>query len=456
LLGTNKNIVIIGGNDAGLAAAGRAGRLKPDLPVLVFEKSRNVAYASCGLPFFIAGQISASSVQGLKSNELLQKKGIKVFTEHEVLELNVPDKHLLVRDIQKGSISVISFHKLIITAGAKPIIPQEIADCCNVFTLRNFSDAKGIDDFITQNARPRVLVLGGGYVGLEMADSCTQRGCHVTLVESSGTLAGLPDDLSLVLAARLESRSVSLHMNVKTIEWQKSTDKITGFRLDSRSPFLPIEMVFVAVGIQPNSALAKKAGLQLGVANAIHVNRYQQTSKSNIFAAGDCCETIQLVNGENAWLPLAGSAARQGRVAGENAVGGAVQFPGALGTRMLQVFGTEIGQTGLTFSEALSSGLTPRQTNVRQAGQSEYMPGSRPVDMQIIWDVRSKRVLGGVVMGESGAGYRLNYLAIVVQAQMTIKELVHLDLGYTPAINHLMDPLHIAGSLALKSKRENQ
>jgi NADPH-dependent 2,4-dienoyl-CoA reductase/sulfur reductase-like enzyme len=452
----NHPIVIIGGNDAGLAAAGRSRRVKPESFVLVYEKDRNLGFASCGLPYYLSDQLAVADVQGMDSDRLLHKRGIQALTEHEVLEIEAGAKRLLVLDKANNVTQAVHYQKLIIASGARPTIPKELDGFTNVFALRHFSHAQRMHFFLTDHSSKNVLVIGGGLLGLEIAEALTKKVGQVFLVDADRVLAHLPATLSDRLVQRLSANGLTVYTNTTINEWQKSSTTITGFKRQSSPTYQALDAVFVSCGIEPDSLLAKKAGLRLGVQGAIKVNPYQQTSRADIFAAGDCCETRHLVNGKPAWLPFAGPAARQGRVAGENAVGGTVQFPGSLGTRMARIFGLEFGMTGLTFAEAMTAGFAAKETIIQQSSQSEYMPGSHKIDMQVVWDGRSNRVLGGAVLGENGAGLRLNQLAIVVQAKLTIKDLLHLDLGYTPAINHMMDPLHIIGSMALKQKKERE
>jgi len=449
-------IIVIGGNDAGLAAAGRVRRLATDAQVLVVERTAQVAYASCGLPLFIAGQVSDHAVRGMDSAGILTHRGIKVLTEHEVTEISVPDKHISVRHLADNSVQSFAYDKLILALGARPKAPSALQGMRNIFVLRSYADADRLHSFLRQENPHRCLIVGGGLIGLEMAEAFLRLGLQTRLVESTATLAGLPEAMTEKLLRHLREHGLEVHLNAGMNEWQKTTDRITGFRMDSIPTVQPVDLIFFATGVEPNTALARKINLRCGPSYSIHVNRYQQTSQSCIFAAGDCCDAPHLVSRKSSWLPFAGNAARQGKVAGENALGGTAQFPGALGTWLVRIFDLEIGQTGLNDREARAAGFSPQITDIQQHSQSEYVAGHSLIDMQIVWDSRSKRILGGTLIGGKGAGHRLNHLAIAVQARLSLKDLLHLDLGYTPAINHMMDPLHIAASVALKGKKEKR
>lgn len=447
--------MVIGGNDAGLAAAGRAHRLAPKTCVTVLERSEYVAFASCGLPFFLGQQLSDKEVFGPGAEKLQAKRGFSVKTGQEVLSIDPQKRLLFVRDAKSGKIYEQNYGKLILATGAIASVPEELNSLQNVFTLRHASDTVRIDAYLRQQKVKRVLVVGAGYLGLELADALAGRGLTVALLERERFPAQLLESFAARLEKEIRSRSIQWHGAVSATTWQKEGKTLRAFKTSSNSAWMDVDMVLVATGVRPASELACKAGLRLEANRSIHVNGYQQTSRPDIYAVGDCCSTKNLVSKKTDWLPLAGIAARQGRIAGENAVGGSVQFPGALGTRMVQCFGLELGCTGLTLQQADSLGFVARETIVNQSSHSEYMPQNSPIDLQLIWDAKSKRILGGTILGGKGAGHYLNMLAIALQAEMTLIDLGHLDLGYTPPINHMMNPLHIAASVAIRqNKRE--
>lgn len=447
-----KEIVVIGGNDAGLAAAGRAHRLARHASVIVLEKSDHVAFASCGLPYFLGGQLSEKAVSGPGAESLQAKRGFEVRTGQQVLAID-GQKHLLqVRDVKRDRVYEHSFTKLIIATGATALIPQELKDLKNVFSLRHISDALAIQAFLQQHAVRHIVIVGAGYLGLELADALASRGFGVSLVEREACPTHLPETFLPRLQQSLRENRVSWHGAVKAPAWQYDGSRVQSFRAGVDSPWQPVDMVLVAAGVRPASELARQAGLRIGVHDTIQVNSYQQTSRPDIYAVGDCCSTKNLVSNLPAWMPLAGIAARQGRVAGENAIGGSVQFPGALASQVVYCFGLEIGRTGLTVAQAQSCGYIARETIVQQHSHSEYIRENSPIDMQVVWDGKSKRLLGGTVVGGKGAGHYLNMLAIAVQSGLTVRDLANLDLGYTPPINHMMNPLHIVAAVAAKSK----
>ncbi len=447
-----KDILVIGGNDAGLASAGRARRLDRHASVIVLEQGDHVAFATCGLPYFLGGQLSEKEVSGPGAESLQAKRGFEVRTGQQVLALDA-HKHLLqVRDVKSDRVYEQSFTKLIIATGATALIPQELKDVKNVFSLRHISDAFAIQAFLQQQVVRHIVIVGAGYLGLELADVLARRGFSVSLVERDTCPAYLPATFFPRLQQSLLENRVTWHGEVKAPAWRYDGNRVQSFRPQVDSSWQPVDMVLVAAGIQPASELARQAGLRIGIHNSIQVNSYQQSSRPDIYAVGDCCSTKNLVSQLPSWMPLAGIAARQGRVAGENAIGGSVQFPGALASQLVYCFGLEIGRTGLTVAQAESCGKIARETIVQQHSHSEYILENRPIDMQVVWDGKSKRLLGGTVVGGKGAGHYLNMLAMAIQSGLTVRDLANLDLGYTPPINHMMNPLHIAAAVAAKSK----
>ncbi|NLP08865.1 FAD-dependent oxidoreductase, partial [bacterium] len=400
--GKTNTIIIIGGNDAGLAAAGRIRRLAPALDVVVIERGPYLAYASCALPYYISGQVPASAVQGMSAVEMLKKRSLRVLTSHTVMEISVKEKTIRVHDEASASDQVLPFHKLVLATGARALMPDELANAANAFTLRSFSDALRLRTFI-ESERPRnALVVGGGLIGLEVVEALHRIGLNITLIEASSVLAGLPQALAAPLSDHIRSAGVQFHLNTTIGRWQRQGDRITAFQRNDAQELQLVDLVFISTGIRPETELADKAGVRLGAANAIQVNAYQQTNKADLYAVGDCCETVHLVSERKSWLPFAGVAARQGRVAGSNLAGHSARFPGALGTRLVRCFGMELGRTGLNLPEAMANGFTPAETIIHQADKPEYMADHQLISLSVIWDKHSKQLLGGALLGGQG------------------------------------------------------
>jgi NADPH-dependent 2,4-dienoyl-CoA reductase/sulfur reductase-like enzyme len=450
-----RQILVVGGNDAGLSAAGRAFRLDQQSLVIVFEKSNRMGYATCALPMFIAGQIPAEKLQGPSPEQIERKRGFKVLHLHEAIEIHPREHTVLVRSLVTGETTFFKYFKLILATGAQAVIPPVAQiDADNIFVLRHFNDAERIDTFI-RNSQPRkALVLGAGFLGLEIAEALRLRGLDVFLVDRSpGVLHDFPDELSRILFERMASSGIHLKFGSEILGFSVQGKLINRAVLSPSNESIDVDLVFVAGGIRPDIRLAHDSDIPLGTTGAIAVNNHQQTRRPDIYAAGDCAQSLHMITGKPVWFPFAGAASRQGRVAGSHAMGLRDSFPGVLGTSMLKVFEMECGRTGLTFSEAVQAGFDPVISVISEESKPGYMTNSTPLTIALIGDRRSKRILGAQIAGKNDAGIRLNIIATAIAGHLTLNDLALMDFGYTPAINNLWDPVAVAAAVILKKLR---
>jgi len=455
--GKRNRIVVVGGNDAGLSAAGRAKRLNPNLEVVVLEKTPHTAYGSCGIPYLIAGTANPDLLAGLDPAELKQQRGFDVWTDHEVLEIDLRQRIVYVRALASNSQLELPYHRLILSTGAVPIIPQNVPlEAKNVFSLRSFADALRLEQFIHDNSPKRAVVIGAGYLGLEMADAFAQRGLHVTVIEKATNL--FPDfaiEIFEIIKDRVSQSGIKLLLGTEASGFVLSDFKFVNRvanAIDGQE--IDVDLVCVATGIRPNVQLAERAGIPLGQTGAIRTNNRQETGRMDVYAAGDCAEATHIVSQKAVWAPFAQIASKQGRVAGTNAGGGRESLPGVLATAMVSAFGLEWGRTGLALSEALGAGFSARETVITHPSKPAYAPNGYKITVALIADSRSKQILGGQIIGATDAGLRLNVLAAAIAAKLTLHDLSYLDLGYTPAISNVWDPLLVAGRAAMKKTKE--
>ncbi|MBN2412113.1 FAD-dependent oxidoreductase [candidate division KSB1 bacterium] len=449
---------MIGGNDSGLSAAGRAKRMNPELDVVVLEKTGFTGYASCGFPYLISGQVPAQKLSGYSPESVREKRGFEVKTGILVTAIDTFSKLLLTQNVNTGTTDSIKYDKLIIAVGAKPIVPEELnVRAKNIFTLRNFSDAEKINNFIREDNPQNAIIIGGGYIGIEMAEAFLLRGLNVILIEKSARL--FPDfipEISDPLVNLIKSKGIRLICGDTIKKLNVQNNNVHQIQLNNADTASAADIILVSAGIAPDIALAQNAGIPIGSTGAIKVNQYMQTRRLDIFAAGDCAETNQLITNKPAWLPLAGIASRQGRIAGNNSAGGREIFPGALGTVMIKVFGFEMGKTGLSFQEAQNAGFAPVITVITHSGKPEYIKDNSPVTVGLITDSRSGRLLGAQIAGSGDAGLRLNILATAISSRLSVNDLAFLDFGYTPLITNVWDPIAVAGNVALKNIKEKK
>lgn len=447
-----KRFVIIGGDAAGMSAASKIKRMVPDADIRVFEKGKHISYAACGMPYWLSGVIDdGAKLQVLTPEVAREKRGINVEIDHEVTAIH-PEKNLIdVENLISGELSQVPYDSLLIATGARSVIPPiPGVDLEGVFTLRTLADGHKIKQYLTENAIKHATVIGGGYIGLEMAESFRHQGIHVTMIEMLDQIAGTFDkDIMTDIQEHLVHQEVDLRLESRVQGITKSEGRL---KIETDGGDLSTDMVIVSTGVRPNAELAASAGIKLGKSGAISINSEMQTNLANIYAAGDCAEYKHLVLERDVWIPLAPSANKGGRIAGENMAGGKTHFPGILGTAVVKVFDYTIAQTGLTEKQARQEpAFAEIETTMIKAGsKAHYYPGSTPVTVKLIVEKSSHRLLGAQMIGRQDVAKRLDVLATAITAGMTVDQIALLDLTYAPPVAPVYDPIHVAAGVANK------
>lgn len=417
--------------------------MKPSARVAVFERSGYVSYAPCGLPYYLGGL--AESVDQLVhyTVDVFRKRGIDVFVHAEVVEVAQGYARVRVGGEEKG----YEWDKLILATGARPRLPPiKGLDLEGVFTLRTLEDGERARRGI-QSAR-RVAVIGGGYIGLEVAENLKRVGKEVIVFEIlPHVMPALDADVASLVEEELVRNGVELHLGrgVREIAGEARVKRVVTDEGEYR-----VDAVFVATGVAPETELAKQLGARLGPTGAVQVNKRMETSVKGVYAAGDVAEAINLVTGKPDWFPLAPVANKMGYVAGANAAGFSVEFPGAVGTAITKVFGLEIGRTGLTEERAAKEGFEPVSVKVKTATRPSYYPGGSEITVKLIADRRSGRLLGGQVVGGEGVLARVNALAALLAKGGTVEDLFFADLAYAPPFATVWDPLVVAARVMMR------
>ena len=453
MLRANENrVVVIGGNDAGLSAAGRIKRTRPDLEVLVLEATPHLSYASCGLPLYISGRLRGSDISSQSAEEIEKSRGFRVKTRNIVHDIDTVHRRVLSTDSADGRESDLKYSRLIMATGASPVIPDPLpVDADNLFCMRNFEHAQRLDHYITRQGARRALVVGAGPLGLEMSDALVSRGLGVILIERSKLdICGFSEPITALIKKALIKRGIDFRPGCEIEGLQRHETRISGVSLKPGSVSVPVDLVFAAAGIRPRTELAEKAGIPLGRSGAIAVNRRQMSGRLDVYAAGDCAESFHAILGRPEWFPFAGLASKAGRIAGSNAAGRNATSAGALGSMMIKAFGLEIGRTGLTLAQARANKIDAIETTITQHARAVYAEGNSPVTITLISERRHGRLLGAQICGQRDAGIRLNLLAMALSAKMRPGELASVDMGYAPEIVHMWDPVQIAGRAAEK------
>ena len=423
-------VIVIGGEAAGMSAAARARRLDPELDIIVLEKGAVVSYAACGLPYFVEGRVRhLDDLIARPVSHFREKLRIDVRLNAEAAEISPVRRELLLASGER-----LCFDKLVVATGARPDLRGiEGLPRPNTFTLHTRDDAARLKELLGAGAVRRAAVVGAGYIGLEMADVLRSRGLRVTLHESSGAVLGRESGaLPRLLAAHLARFGVEFRSG----EPVRSLD---GLSQNGQAP----DLIVLAAGFRPNVELAAAAGIETGPSGAIRVNERMETALDGVYAAGDCAETVHLVTGKPAHIPLGTTANKMGRVAGANAAGRRERFRGVVGTSILRVCGLGVGVTGLSLEQARREGFDAVSAAVEDRDRPSYFFGT-PVTVELVADRRSGRLLGGAVAGEAGTAGRINVIAAALHARLDADQFEHLDLAYAPPYANVWDPLLIA------------
>lgn len=429
-------LVVIGGVAAGLSAAARARRIDNSLEIIVLEKGEVVSYGACGLPYYIEGQVGSVAQLIAYTPEYFQRdRNIQIRTRAEVAEIAHSRREIALVGGER-----IHYDKLVIATGARPDRADiEGADQPHVFTLTSIDESRRLKSFLATEKPQRAVVIGGGYIGLEAAEALRANGLSVTILTDGVHLLHREDqDLTDTLRKHLERCRVEVRTEtkVRTI----ASDNVEG---------VPCDLVILATGLKPNTELAANARIEVGRTGAIRTDEHMETSVRGIYAAGDCAETKHLVTGTQAWIPLGTTANKMGRVAGSNAAGARDRFAGVVGTSIVRVCGMGVACTGLSVWQARREGFSPVKTIIHSRDRAGYFR-SRPITVELVADRATRRLLGGVVLGDQGADGRINVIATALQNRMKVDDFEYLDLAYAPPYAPVWDPVLIAAQQLLK------
>lgn len=442
-------VVIVGGVAGGASAAARIRRLDEQAEIVIFERSGHVSYANCGLPYYIGGAIEEQSALTLQTPESFRRRfRIQVHVRHDVLSIDREAKTVLVKNLETGETFAESYDKLVLAPGAKPIRPPfEGLDHPAIFTLRTVEDTLRIRNFADQNHPKEATVVGGGFIGLEVAENLCERGIRVTLVEKAPQLlAPLDEDMASFVHAKFRKKGVRLLLNTAVSRFEHDGEEILTHLDDGKS--IRGQMVVLAIGVAPDATLAKQAGLELGVKGSIAVDAHMRTSDPCIFAVGDAVQVRHGVTGQQALVSLAGPANKQGRIAADNICGLPSVFGGAYGSSILKVFDMTAASTGINERMAKAMGLVYEKLVLSPANHASYYPGGRVMTMKVIYEKKTLRILGAQIVGFDGVDKRIDVLATAMQTGMQVTELKDLDLAYAPPYSSAKDPVNMAGFMA--------
>lgn len=445
-------IIVIGGVAAGTKAAAKARRVDPNHEIIIYQDETEVSYSACGLPYVISGVIDDGRKIVIRQPEDFEKEGIKVFTRHRVIYIDKARQQLTVKNLNNNSDEVVDYDRLLLATGASPIVPKfEGFTLEGVLTLRNISDLGQFKTVLNTMQPKKAVIIGAGYIGLELAESFHELTIKTTIVEQAARILPRFDaEMAQHVHDHLLENHIELVLADGLAKLHGENGRITAIETES-GKMIPADLVVIAIGVKPNVELAKAAGIELGKTGAIAVDSRMETRTPGIFAAGDCCETINRITGKPIWMPLGDIANLQGRVAGENIAGGNAHFPGVFGTAIFKTFKLTVAITGLSEQAAQESGFEPVSIVMTGADRARYYPGRQEYTLKLIADRKNGRLLGAQVIGSGNVDKMIDIAATALLGKLTCADLENADLAYSPPFSPVLSPLIVAAG-ALQNK----
>ncbi|MBE6670304.1 MAG: CoA-disulfide reductase [Ruminococcaceae bacterium] len=441
-------IIIIGGVAGGATAAARIRRLDENAEIIIFERSGYISYANCGLPYYVGGVIEDKEDLTLQTPEGFYRRfRIKAKVCHEVTDIDAKNKTVSIIDLKTGTRFKESYDKLILSPGARPILPDFYTENERTFTLRTVEDTLKIRAFIEQEQPKTAVVVGGGFIGLEMAENLTELGIKTTIIQRGDHLLPTVDcDMASFIHANFRSRGVQLLLNSSTEKMSMADDKVL-LKLTGGQQ-ISADMVVLAVGVLPENTLAKKAGLELGLKGAIKVNEKMETSVPDIYAVGDAVQIKHFITEQDAVISLAGPANKQGRIVADNICGLSSEYKGSQGSSVIKLFDMTVATTGINEQQAKASGYEYEKVILTQNSHAGYYPNATAMTLKLIFEKESFKILGAQIVGYDGVDKRIDVIATAIRASLGADELKDLDLAYAPPYSSAKDPVNMAGFVA--------
>lgn len=440
-------VVIVGGVAGGMSAATRLRRLDEQAEIIILEKGPHVSFANCGLPYYVGGEITDRDKLLVQTPEKLQARfNLDVRVESEAVAIDVENKTVTVE--HAGEKYPLAYDKLILSPGAKPFVPPTpgLAEATNIFTLRNVPDVDAITAYIDEHQPQNATVIGAGFIGLEMAENLFLREMNVTVVEMAPhVLPPFDEEMAAYITKELKAKGVQLYTGVAAAAFEEEGRVVVlenGERLES-------DLTLLSVGVQPETALAETAGLELGIRGGILVDENYETSQSDIYAVGDAIVVKNQITGADAMISLAGPANRQGRQVADVVAGYQRKNKGSIGTAIVRVFDLVAASTGLNERQLEAAGLEFDSVHIQSNNHASYYPGAQMMMLKVLFAPETGRILGAQSVGKEGVDKRIDVLATAIKGEMTVYDLPELEFTYAPPFGSAKDPIHMAGYAAI-------
>lgn len=444
-----QRLVVIGGVAAGMSAAAKAKRENRELEVVVYEQGAYISYAACGMPYWLAGEIADHRELIVRTPQQMAKQGVQVHILHQVTEIDAGQRLVTVRNHQSRKDLTTGYDNLVIATGAHAAHPELPGSrLAGVLALRSLESGLVLRRFLEEQCPHRAVILGGGYIGVEMAETLRRLGVKVTMLIRSGRVlrSALDDDMRELLQAELERHGVLVRQG-EALAFE-GANRVEAVVAQDRS--YPCDLVVLGIGARPNVGLAHAAGVALGRTGAIAVDSQMKTNLPGIYAAGDCVEVHHRVTGQPDYIPLGSTANKQGRVAGTNAAGGQATFAGVVGTMVVRAIELGVASTGLTAGRAQDLGYSFAETRITAKDLAHYFPGAADMTVKLVTESPTGRLLGGQIIGRPAAAKHIDVLATALHQRLTVDQLQQLDLAYAPPFAPVWDPILVAAGQAVR------
>ncbi len=438
-------LIVIGGVAAGMSAASKLKRMKSDAHVVVYEKGAYLSYGACGLPYYVSGENEDYTKMIARTKEQFEEAGIDVFLRHEVVKVAPERKQVMVKNMENGDVFIDQYDKLMIGTGTIPIMPPfEGLELQNIHVLKTLEDGIDLKRISHQDNIENVVIVGGGYIGIEVAEAMRYIGKNVTVIEQADrVLTNFDPEITDLAEKELLKQNVQLHLNEK-VEKFIGEEKVEA--VQTSKGIHPADLVILSIGVKPATDFLKGSGVRLAKNGAICIDREMRTNKEDIYAAGDCAEVYSKVMQENVYIPLGTNANKCGRIAGQNIAGSHIKYTGTLGSAAVKVFDLEIARTGMSEKDARDLAIDYTTVFVKSNDRPKYYPDQTPIWIKLVCDKRTRIILGAQAIGPKGVVLRIDMFAIAIHNKMAADELGMTDLCYAPPFAGVWDAIHIASN----------
>ena len=443
-----QKVIIVGGVAGGATAAAKLRRISEEVEIVLVERGEYISFANCGLPYYIGETIKERSKLLVQTVEGMSERfRMDIRNLSEVVSIDPEHKTVMIKNVKTNEVYNEAYDKLLLSPGARPIVPpiSGLAENETLFTLRNIPDTDKIKNYVDKQKPKKAVVVGGGFIGIEMAENLADRGIAVTIVEMANqVMAPIDFEMASILHAHLQEKGVKLILE----------NGVSSFADDGRKVILSdgteveTDMTILSIGVRPENELAKTANLQLGERGGIVVNEYLQTSNEDIYAVGDAIEVVDYINGQKTMIPLAGPANRQGRIAANNMMGKREKYQGTLGTSVAKVFDLTVASTGNNEKTLKRLGVPYEVIHIHPSSHAGYYPGAAQISLKLIFDKETGKIFGAQAIGADGADKRIDVIATAIKGGLTVEDLTNLELSYAPPYSSAKDPVNMAGYVA--------